>query len=573
MSTIALPIPVQCYLRRFAARRRWQGTIRARGLAAAGTIAWALAWCLVDRLLGLPFAARAIVLAVNVAFVATLLARPVREWLAQGDVRDLASDIERREPAFAQRMETVASRTLGPLRWRGSEQLLAALAEDVAAETARRNPAALLPWKTTISAWAAALVLAALTMLLWPSSWLDLPVLLHRYALPAAAEVRPVTTTRLRVMPGDVNVHEGDALRIRVTARRLGDSSPVLQARDAGSGSGSGAESAGPWSDQVMSVATDGNFEARLREVSLDVEYYVTGGDATSETFTATVLHKPAIARFHVRCVYPAYTGLPPRSLDSQDGSIESPAGSEVTLGIDATEPLDVATMTIGAESLPMGVNAKSATAAAATFTVRDNRRYTIRMASKAGASGAFRGGTIRAIPDRPPVARIRDLSEDTRNVGERELLPIAFQAGDDYGLARLDAEIVITRAEGGGGSTRLTTAVPIARPARQERGVFTLDLPALRARRGDAVELRFRAEDRAGQFDLSPPLRLDVVAAAAGAAAPAPPAISPTAPPSPPLSPTQQQPQPTVPLDPPGFEDALRAYFDAVRGTPVKQK
>ena len=45
---------------------------------------------------------------------------------------------------------------------------------------------------------------------------------------------------------------------------------------------------------------------------------------------------------------------LPPRQADSADGSIEAPVGSEVTLRVDATEPLDVATMTIGAESVPM---------------------------------------------------------------------------------------------------------------------------------------------------------------------------------------------------------------------------
>src|SRR4051812_6914370 len=112
MSAIALPIPVQSYLDRFAARRRWQGTIRALGLAAAGTIAWALAWCFVDRMTALPSAARATVLAVNVAFVVTLLARPIRQWIAPGDARGVAGDVERREPAFAQRLETLTSRAL-----------------------------------------------------------------------------------------------------------------------------------------------------------------------------------------------------------------------------------------------------------------------------------------------------------------------------------------------------------------------------------------------------------------------------------------------------------------------------
>jgi hypothetical protein len=322
------------------------------------------------------------------------------------------------------------------------------------------------------------------------------------------------------------------------------------------------ADPATPWAEQIMTVASDGNFEARLRDVTRDVQYYVTGGDATSETFTATVLHKPAVARFHVRCVYPAYTNLPPREFDSGDGSIEASAGSEVALLIEATEPLDVATMTIGAESVPMTIAERRPNLARATFTIRDNRRYTIRMASQAGASGAFRGGTIRSIPDRPPVVRILELAADARDASEREVMPVTFQAGDDYGLARLDAEIELRRS--GGGLTRLSSAVPIVRSAKQQQGVFSLEMAALDAKPGDQIELRFRAEDRAGQFDLSSPLQLRVVAG--GGSAPATVIAQPSAASVPT---TQRTAEPGVPLNPPGFEDALRAYFDAVRNSP----
>jgi hypothetical protein len=355
------------------------------------------------------------------------------------------------------------------------------------------------------------------------------------------------------VFPGDVNIHEGDTLRVRVTARRLTDASPVLHVRDAASG-----ESASSWSEQTMSVTPDGNFESRLRDVEHAVEYYATGGDATSATFLATVLHKPAVVRFRVRYVYPPYTGLTPREVESADGSIEAPAGTEVTLTIDATEPLDVASMTIGAQSVPMlATGAQAPHAATAKFTVRDNRRYAIRMASKAGASGAFRGGTIRAIADRPPVVRFRETQPAAdREAGERDVVPVPFQSADDHGLARLDAELAVTRATGG--SSHLSTAVPISRgAATQEQGLFMLDVPALGAKRGDTVELRFRAEDRAGQFALSPPMRWTI-----DQNSKSPRLSAPLAAPA-----TTQRAEPSVPLDPPGFEDSLRAYFDAIRG------
>ena len=572
MSAIAfqLPVEVRSYLDRFAARRRWQEGLRAVGIAVAATVVWTLAWCMIDRLVALPAVVRAVVLAVNVGAVATLLARPARRWIAGPDPAGVAVEVERREPAFAQRLETGTSRALGRTEWRGSDQLLSALAHDVAAETGRRDPAALLPWRATVKVWATVIVLTGTAMLLSRSAWLDLPTLLRRYALPVI-DIRPVTTTRLRVLPGDVNVHEGDALRVRVSARRLTDASPVLHVR-AASGGGEGGIAASYWSEQVMAVTPDGNFEARVRNVERNLEYFVTGGDARSAVFGVTVFHKPAIDRFRIRYTYPPYAGLPPREIASASADIEAPVGTQVMLRVEASEPLEAASMTIGAETIPMTVagttDPDQANVAAATFAVRENRRFTIRMASRAGVSGAFRGGSIRAIVDRPPVVRFRLGDADTpREAGVGDVVPVAYQAVDDYGLARLDAEVLVARAGANvGARERRSIPVPIAH-AKQEVGLFPLNLAALGVVAGDSIELRLRGEDRAGQFDLSDALRVNVTGSAS---------TVPTAPTPPPArgntspAPSTQRGQTSIPLDPPGFEEPLGAYFDALRrGTP----
>ena len=567
MSAIPLQLPVEVrdYLDRFAARRRWQEGTRALGIAVTVTIGWMLLWCLLDRLVALPAVVRAVVLAVNVGAVAGILARPARRWASGSDPARVALDVERREPAFAQRLETVTSRALGRSEWRGSEQLLAALAEDVAAETGRRDPAALLPWGSTLRVWTAAVVLAGIALLLSRSAWVDLPTLLRRYALPVV-DIRPVTTTRLRVLPGDVNVHEGDTLRVRVSAQRLTDASPVLHVRSTSGGSEDEAAVPSHWSEQVMAVAPDGNFEARVRNVERNLEYFVTGGDARSTAFVVTVFHKPSIDRFRIRYTYPPYTRLPPREVESATGAIEAPAGTQVTLRVEASEPLDAASMTIGAETIPMGVagpgEPDQANVATATFTVRENRRCTIRMASRAGVSGAYRGGSIRAIVDRPPVVRFRGVDVDTaREAGGREVVPVAYQAVDDYALARLDAEVFVVPA-GGGARERRSIPVSIAH-ASQEVGIFPLNLADLGVGAGDAVELRLRGEDRAGQFDLTGAMRVNVTDAPAKPAA-APPAARLDAP----SGPSTQRSEMSIPLDPPGFEEPLGAYFDALRGS-----
>src|SRR5439155_4153144 len=141
--------------------------------------------------------------------------RPVRQWITGTDPLRVASEVERREPAFAQRLETVTSRALGPVGWRGSEQLLEALAGEVSAAVSARDAAGLLPWAPPLRAWLAAIVLIAAMAGLSRVRWLDLPTLARRYALPVA-DVAPVTTTRLKVVPGDVSIAEGDTLRVKV---------------------------------------------------------------------------------------------------------------------------------------------------------------------------------------------------------------------------------------------------------------------------------------------------------------------------------------------------------------------
>src|SRR4051812_46022025 len=158
MMTVALsthlPAPIESYLDRFALRRRWQRIVRVAGIALLLSIAWVMMWCLMDRLVGLHWIVRAVALSVNVAGVAGLLGRAVHRLIRPRDLVRAAASVERRTTAFAQRLETVTSRALGPNSWRGSTDLLDALTRDVADEASRSDPAALLPWSPVLRPWA-----------------------------------------------------------------------------------------------------------------------------------------------------------------------------------------------------------------------------------------------------------------------------------------------------------------------------------------------------------------------------------------------------------------------------------
>src|SRR5439155_15859268 len=107
----ALPPDVSAYVSDFVARGRRQAMLRATGIAAALFTAWGLTCCLADRLLQLPAAVRAAMLAAGLVTAALVLARPIRAILRRRvDWLQAAAEIERHDPRFGQRLLTVTAR-------------------------------------------------------------------------------------------------------------------------------------------------------------------------------------------------------------------------------------------------------------------------------------------------------------------------------------------------------------------------------------------------------------------------------------------------------------------------------
>ena len=149
-SITPLPEPIARYIDRFVARRRLIRLLRGVARVALVTIVWTLAWCVVDRLLALTPAARAMLLAANVAIGTGILVRPLLAMLRPADVDVAAAEIERRQPRFAQRLRTVTSRRGDGRAYGSSRELLDALAQQLAADVRDDDPVKLLSWRPVL---------------------------------------------------------------------------------------------------------------------------------------------------------------------------------------------------------------------------------------------------------------------------------------------------------------------------------------------------------------------------------------------------------------------------------------
>jgi hypothetical protein len=494
MSTIhAFPPPIRRRLRDHVARGRRLRVLRAGLTVLAFAIAWALAVGVVDRLTALPPWARVGLLSAAALVAVGILAGPVRAALGRRvNWVEASQEIERADPSLGQRLVTVTSQLLAPAAYRGSPQMIDALVEQVSADVARAPARRLARWRPLArpALLAATLLLAA--ALLWPAEWLNLPQLVARQLRPLS-EIPPVTTTQIDLSPGNASVREHEPVVVRAVVRHptAGGPLPTLHYTTDGR----------EWDAAPMAVAAadERSYTHALPPAERDIRYYVTAGDATTPVHALRVLRRPAVAEFRVRYVYPAYTGRGPLSVRNTDGLIEAPHGTEAAVTIVATEPLAAAVLKIGEKRIDAAPGGEP-NVRTARLTVDNDRPWELEMTSDRGvAGGGPQSMQIRAVPDRPPLVRLVQPATDLR-LAERDLVPLSYQALDDYGVATLVARAQVNANPPVEYPLRPRGGTAAAADARRVEGELNVDLLPLKVRVGDVVSITVTATDRAGQ-------------------------------------------------------------------------
>lgn len=486
MQVTALPPSIQRFLADFVARRRRALALRAIALAASGSLAWVLMLCVIDRLVPLPRPIRALALLCATVAALTILARPLLRLLT-GSFEPVASAeaLERFNPVLEQRLITVVSQANAAQGVRGSPALLIHLTEQLAGELPRRavvsEPGMLLrPWLI-----AATLLLMMGLLAAIPS--VGLPRLMQRIFKPWLP-LGAVTTTQLVLTPGSVDVVEGRALVVSVTALHLKGGPPTIHFSE---------DNGRAWAVVPMMPTLSGPFIHRISSVDRDLIYNISGGDAVSPTHSIRVLRIPAVEQFQLQYSYPAHTRLPPALVTNTTGAIEAPVDSKVTLNIRTTEPLRGATLTLGRSKQHLSPTDNPAVWTTRLTVLRDEQ-LSLRLT---GTNGVGSDGPatmlLRAVPDRAPIARLIGPNDGTR-LGERDDIPIQFELVDDYGAAR--AAVVVQR------NADPPTTMPIQLRGERplHRRIVAINRAATGALPGDVLSISIEVHDANGQLGRS---------------------------------------------------------------------
>lgn len=486
---LPMPTAIVSYLDTLVARQRKLSLWQAIGRALAISILWMTTCAIVDRIVHMPSAIRLILLLINMALVIKVLAIPFWRWVMRPvDIVAASEFAERLDPALGGRLSTATSRMLGPSSYRGSTVLLDQVVADATSHVAGRDPIPLLPTRLIARPWyiAAGAFFVVIALLLVP--WLGMPRLIVRYVLPLA-NIAAVTTTRLNVTPGSTTIAQAKPLTVIVQGERLGDDVPRVHLSTDGAN----------WSRFLM-TASDGGFVYRSDPLGQDARYFVTGGDAKTETFDVRVLRTPLATDFRVRYVYPKYMNRQPLTVANKTGLIEAPVGTVATLTVTVSEPLSSGTMRVADKTIEL-TQTLDDHARQASVNLEKDGTYSLQLTSNRGAaSDSTTAYPIRALPDRPPLARLADSATGARP-GPRDMLPVVYQALDDYGV---DAVAVVAKVNGG---EPVRIALKVRGDQRSQEETYSLDLAPLNVNVGDVVTVVVEARDGKGQSTTSDPM------------------------------------------------------------------
>jgi hypothetical protein len=380
------------------------------------------------------------------AVVAYLAFRSLRRWKRNAT----ASAIERVFPQLGQRIRTTVQYgdlSAGEIQASGVATTLVAALEDDTVRRAQPLPLdAVVPWKSLALA---SLLAAAVGLVLAGASAFD-----WQWRIAAQrALLGDEPYTRLTVSPGDAAVKEGESLAVEVVVEgRIGEQ-VLFKTRRLD-------EDEDAWREE--SLPTSSGTEAGLRRLAFEVplarlrhplEYRVSAGSATSDTYRVNIRYPLKIVKMQAAIQPPAYTGL--AETLNETGDITALVGSRVKLTVEldhspASAVLEMQDMIRrrGEKSVPEKITLSvDGTKLSAEFEVTSDKTFAIVAKSADGMELVENKHRLRARQDEAPQVWFENPPEMLEVHTLAEIL-MRVRASDDFGLARAGVMFEVNNEE-----------------------------------------------------------------------------------------------------------------------------
>jgi hypothetical protein len=184
---------------------------------------------------------------------------------------------------------------------------------------------------------------------------------------------------------------------------------------------------------------------------------------------------------------YPAYTGLPPRTVEGTNGELSAPAGTEVKLETRADRDVDSAAVEVNGQRAPLKRTGTRALEGAFLVDKPGQYHFLFLDGSKVVAQGPDL--PIRIEADATPQVRITGPADGVELDVDEQRVMVKYDASDDYGLSELS---LVYRSPG-----KDEKKVKLAHDeGRSSKGQYRWDVAALKLLPGQTVTYYLEALD-----------------------------------------------------------------------------
>ena len=429
----SIPLPADLKKRLTALRSRYRmvhlgiGIFMLLGAVSLLMLVQAMA----DWWFDLPWAARAMFFLIDLALLGVIYRRhlhvPLQKKLG---LSDTALMVEKKWPKLGQSVITAVQLADGKSQaTRGSNQLVNVVLQQARARTTNLNFMDVVPMKALRRwvIWGSVLTLGTLVIAAaaWPASLALIErIFLLNIPLPTKTIVVPITHDLTVPLSTDVEI------------------SAMAQGIIPSHGRVTIAYDEGTPEEFPLTALPDqpGTFSYTVRNVQRPFKYRFYLNDGHGPEFSVMAKVPPAVTTVEFTEVYPDYTGLPPQKLPSTGLSLL--AGSHLKIRAAATEALRSAAVVLQGVSsqIPMTLDGSTMQMEAdVPVPAKGMTGFSLHLIDATGLASANETiYPVDLVPDKPPLVKIVEPTDESETLTLRAKPVIAFDASDDYGLTKL---------------------------------------------------------------------------------------------------------------------------------------
>ena len=297
----------------------------------------------------------------------------------------------------------------------------------------------------------------------------------------------------LLALTGDLNVLGGDTVEVAFTGFDVVPTSVELVWED----------KAGALFSEILPLDGD-RFTYRFEDIRDDVTYYARYRNPSwfspwtqieTEKYRISISDRPIIEEMQFIITPPAYTGDESRKLGGNVADIAALAGSEIAFTARTNLTLKDAWLELSGDAYPVNLNRKKLTG---KFMLETSTTMIVRIMDRRDVMNLrpihYR---ITALEDFPPTITVI-LPPATLDLDESMLVPIPFDATDDYGFSQAIVSYNLRHPEYLLQDDKTYTAlIPGLQPNRRsQRILHTWQLGSLNLLPGDEVHFRIEVDD-----------------------------------------------------------------------------